>query len=179
MIFGREGGPVRFALGIVGLFVILVLVVTVARLDARLATMEEQNRITLAGARAIATADDPFTTRLQHLTVLADSADHALDQTRQLQPLLTELKDAVVPAAAAISTGRAGGQLTNVQLGRIQDVLVRLRDHTVPLVRSADAFGGQGRDLLGVIDGLVTDLRASADAAARINAVLPLPRTGN
>lgn len=179
MIFGRRSGPARFVLGLVGLLTILVLVVTVARLDSRLATMQEANLSTLAGVRAIATADDPFTTRLQHLTALADTTDLALAQTRQLQPLLTDLKAAVVPAAAAIATGSAGGQQSNVALGRIETVLVRLRDHTLPLVHSADTLGAQGKDLLHVIDGLVADLRASVDAATRINAVLPLPRTGN
>lgn len=179
MIFGRESGPVKFVLGLVGLLTILVLVVTVARLNSRLATLQQENLSTVAGVRAIAAADDPFTTRLQHLTALADTADLALTQTRALQPLLTDLKAAVVPAAAAIATGSAGGQQSEVALGRIETVLVRLRDHTLPLVHSADTFGAQGEDLLHVIDGLVTDLRASVDAATRINAVLPLRRTGN
>lgn len=179
MIFGRESGPFKFVLGVLGLLTILVLVVTVARLNTRLATMEEQNLLTLAGARAIATADDPFTMRLHQLTALADTTNQALDETRRLQPLLADLKAAVVPAAAAVATGSAGGVQTNAQLSRVEAVLDQLRDHTLPLVRSADAFGGQGRELLRVVDGLVADLRASTEAAARINAVLPLPRTGN
>ncbi|HTK65722.1 MAG TPA: hypothetical protein VL595_25290 [Pseudonocardia sp.] len=179
MIFGRESGPVKFALGVLGLGTILVLVVTMARLNTRLATMEQQNRLTLAGARAIATADDRFTRRLQHLSALVDSTNLALDETRKLQPLLTDLKAAVVPAAAAVSTGSGGGVRSNVQLRRVEAALLQLQEHTLPLVRSADAFGGQGEDLLHVIDGLVADLRAGVDAAARINAVLPLPRTGN
>ena len=178
-VFGRRSGPAKCALSVIGLLVLLVLTVTVARLDGRLATLEATNQATLEGARKIDSADDGFTRRLHQLTALAESTKLTLEQTRALQPLLVQLKAAVVPAASAIATGRAGAQRSATQLATIADVLRRLQVGTLALVGSAGSFDAQGTNLLRVLDGLVTDLRASLAAAQRINAALPLPVTGN
>ena len=178
ILFGREGGPFRFVLGVIALVALLTLTVTVARLDLRLGALQDANEVTLSGARQDAAVHDRFTRRLGQLGDLARSADLTLEQTRALRPVLSELKDAIGPLTTAVATGRSGGERSAEQLNHIRDVLLRLRAGTTDLGGSADKFDRQGMDLLGNLDDLVGDLRASLDAAERIDAALPLPRLG-
>ncbi|MGQ0482867.1 MAG: hypothetical protein ACT4O0_17810 [Pseudonocardia sp.] len=177
-VFGRPDGPARLALAVGALLVLLIVSVTIARLDARLGAMVDANEATVVGAARIAVADDRFTRRLQQLDAVAANARRARDQTQALAPLLVELRDALRPAATDVATGRAGGERTAVQLAHIRALLQRLRDDTADLATSTSAFTGQGADLLRVLDGLAIDLRASLEAAERIDAALPALPTG-
>jgi uncharacterized protein YgbK (DUF1537 family) len=112
---------------------------------------------------------------LAQLTRLTDTAQLALDDTRALQPLLVQLRDATCPAADSIAVARAGGETTHTDLRRIQQIVVQLRQQVLPLVPSAAAFGDQGTQLLDILQGVNDDLETSIDAARRINNALPLP----
>jgi methyl-accepting chemotaxis protein len=176
-LFGRPGGPARLALAVAALLALLTLTVTVARLDLRLAEMVRANEATVDGARRIAEADDRFTRRLQQLDTVAAGGRATLEQTRALRPLLTELRDALRPTAAAVATGRAGAEHSAEQLARIRKVLTGLRSATKELAASTEAFDAQGGELLRILGDLTADLRAAVEAADRIEAVLP-PRIG-
>jgi hypothetical protein len=126
-LFGRPGGPARLALAAAALLALLTLAVTMARLDLRLAEMVRANEATVDGACRIAKADDRFTRRLQQLDTVAAGGRATLEQTRALRPLLTELRDALRPTAAAVATGRAGAEHSAEQLARIRKVLTGLR----------------------------------------------------
>ena len=178
ILFGRAGGPLRFVLGVIALGALLTLTVTVARLDLRLGVLQETTQATLSGARQNAAVHDRFTRRLGQLDDLARGAHLTLEQTRALRPVLAELKDAVGPLTSAVATGRSGGERSAEQLNHIRGVLLRLRAGTTDLAGSAGKFDRQGTDLLGNLDDLVGDLRASLEAAERIDAALPLPRLG-
>ena len=65
--------------------------------------------------------------------------------------------------------------MTNDQLNNIDSILGKVQDAVIPLVASAEAFGGQGNELLAIVQGLVDDLSGSVDAAYTINQMLPLP----
>jgi hypothetical protein len=177
-VFGRPGGPARFGIGVAVLVTLITLAITVARLDLRLGTLVALNQETLDGARHIARADDRLTRRLHQLDALAAGAHDTLEQTRALQPVLAELRDAISPAATAVTTGRNGGERSAVQLAHIRDILLRLKTSTGQLDRSTSALDRQSTVLLGILDGLVDDLRDSLQAAERIDTTLPLPRTG-
>jgi methyl-accepting chemotaxis protein len=176
-LFGRPGGPARLALAVAALLALLTLTVTVARLDLRLAEMVRANEATVDGARRIAEADDRFTRRLQQLDTVAAGGRATLEQTRALRPLLTELRDALRPTAAAVATGRAGAEHSAEQLARIRKVLTGLRSASKEVAASTEAFDAQGGELLRILGDLTADLRAAVEAADRIEAVLP-PRIG-
>lgn len=177
-VFGQPGGPVRFALGLAALLALITLTTTIGRLDLRLTTLVGLNDDTAKGAHQIAAADDHMTRRLQQLTVLAAGAHDTLDQTRALEPILTDLRAAIEPTAAAVTVGRAGGERSLARLTRIRDILQRLNTSTRDLARSASVFDRQGTDLLGILDGVDRNLSASVDAAERIDRSLPLPALG-
>jgi hypothetical protein len=175
MIFGRRSGPVKLVLGAVGLVVLLLLGVTIFRLNQKLDVQQSVNEQTLAASHGLVRVNDPLTERLAQLTALTHTANQALDETRALQPQLAQLKAAVAPAADAIATGRAGGEESRRKLTQIQSILVSLQQRVLPLVPSAAAFGDQGQDLLHILQGLNADLTRSIAAAKRINDALPLP----
>ncbi|HEY4005793.1 MAG TPA: hypothetical protein VGM60_11495 [Pseudonocardia sp.] len=175
MIFGRRSGPVKAVLAAVALVVLAVLIVTFARLDKNLAAQAAINDESLRNSDAVVAVTDRLTARLAQLTQLTGTEQQALDETRALQPLLVQLRDATRPAADSIAVGRAGGETSHADLGRIQLIVVRLRQRVLPLVPSAAAFGDQGKELLTILQGVNDDLGRSIDAAKRINAALPLP----
>jgi hypothetical protein len=175
MIFGRRSGPVKAVLAAVALVVLSVLIVTFARLGQNLAAQAAINQESQRNAEAAVAVTDRLTTRLAQLTRLTDTAQLALDDTRALQPLLVQLRDATRPAADSIAVARAGGETTHTDLRRIQQIVVQLRQQVLPLVPSAAAFGDQGTQLLTILQGVNDDLKTSIDAAQRINNALPLP----
>jgi hypothetical protein len=175
MIFGRRSGPVKAVLAAVALVVLSVLLVTFARLGQNLAAQAAINQESQRNAEAAVAVTDRLTTRLAQLTRLTDTAQLALDDTRALQPLLVQLRDATRPAADSIAVARAGGETTHTDLRRIQQIVVQLRQQVLPLVPSAAAFGDQGTQLLTILQGVNDDLKTSIDAAQRINNALPLP----
>jgi hypothetical protein len=175
VIFGRRSGPVKAVLAAVALVVLSVLIVTFARLGQNLAAQAAINQESQRNAEAAVAVTDRLTTRLAQLTRLTDTAQLALDDTRALQPLLVQLRDATRPAADSIAVARAGGETTHTDLRRIQQIVVQLRHQVLPLVPSAAAFGDQGTQLLDILQGVNDDLETSIDAAQRINNALPLP----
>jgi hypothetical protein len=175
MIFGRRSGPVKAVLAAVALVVLSVLIVTFARLGQNLAAQAAINQESQRNAEAAVAVTDRLTTRLAQLTRLTDTAQLALDDTRALQPLLVQLRDATRPAADSIAVARAGGETTHTDLRRIQQIVVQLRQQVLPLVPSAAAFSDQGTQLLTILQGVNDDLETSIDAARRINNALPLP----
>jgi hypothetical protein len=175
MIFGRRSGPVKAVLAAVALLVLSVLIVTFARLGQNLAAQAAINQESQRNAEAAVAVTDRLTTRLAQLTRLTDTAQLALDDTRALQPLLVQLRDATRPAADSIAVARAGGESTHTDLRRIQQIVVQLRQQVLPLVPSAAAFSDQGTQLLDILQGVNDDLETSIDAARRINNALPLP----
>jgi hypothetical protein len=175
MIFGRRSGPVKAVLAAVALGVLSVLIVTFARLGQNLAAQAAINQESQRNAEAAVAVTDRLTTRLAQLTRLTDTAQLALDDTRALQPLLVQLRDATRPAVDSIAVARAGGETTHTDLRRIQQIVVQLRQQVLPLVPSAAAFGDQGTQLLTILQGVNDDLETSIDAARRINNALPLP----
>jgi fructoselysine-6-P-deglycase FrlB-like protein len=175
MIFGRRSGPVKAVLAAVALVVLSVLIVTFARLGQNLAAQAAINQESQRNAEAAVAVTDRLTTRLAQLTRLTDTAQLALDDTRALQPLLVQLRDATRPAADSIAVARAGGETTHTDLRRIQQIVVQLRQQVLPLVPSAAAFGDQGTQLLTILQGVNDDLETSIAAARRINNALPLP----
>lgn len=175
MIFGRRSGPVKAVLAAVALVVLLVLIVTFARLGQNLAAQAAINQESRRQAEAAVVVTDRLTARLAQLTRLTDTAQLALDDTRALQPLLVELRDATRPAAGSIAVARAGGQAGYTDLRRIQGIVVQLRERVLPLVPSAAKFGDQGEQLLAILEGINDDLALSIATARRINDALPLP----
>jgi hypothetical protein len=175
MIFGRPGGPARAILAIVAVGVVVVLGVTVGRLNTRLSNQEAANQHTLTASHAIVDVNDHVTNRLRQLDLLTDTANQALSETKALGPLLDKLHEAVKPAAAAVTIGRTGGEVSEAKLNEIQSILAGVRQNTLSLVSSAQKFGSQGSNLLTVVRGLVSDIQHSVAAAKRINESLPLP----
>jgi hypothetical protein len=175
MIFGRRSGPVRAALGVAALAALLLLIVTFARLNQKLATQAAVNAESLRNSDAVVAATDRLTLRLAQLTRLTGTADQALDETRALRPLLVQLRGAAQPAAHAIAVGRAGGETSHTDLIRIQRTVQQLQGKVLPLVPSTAAFGEQGKELLAVLESVNDDLERGIDAAKRINKALPLP----
>jgi small-conductance mechanosensitive channel len=175
MIFGRRSGPVKAVLAALALVVQLVLIVTFARLGQGLAAQAATNQESQRNADAAVAVTDRLTTRLAQLTALTDTAQRAVDDTRALQPLLVQLRDATRPAADSIAVARAGGETSRTDLRRIQQIVVQLRERVLPLVPSAAAFGDQGTQLLAILQGVNDDLERSINAARRINNALPLP----
>src|SRR5947209_47874 len=133
MIFGRRSGPVKAVLAAVALVVLSVLIVTFARLGQNLAAQAAINQEPQRNAEAAVAVTDRLTTRLAQLTRLTDTAQLALDDTRALQPLLVQLRDATRPAADSIAVARAGGETTHTDLRRIQQIVVQLRQQVLPL----------------------------------------------
>jgi hypothetical protein len=166
---------VKAVLAAVALVVLLVLIVTFARLGQDLAAQAAINQESQRNAEAAVAATDRLTTRLAQLTRLTHTAQLALDDTRALQPLLVQLRDATRPVADSIAVARAGGETTHTDLRQIQQIVVQLRQQVLPLVPSAAAFGDQGSELLTILQGVNDDLQRSIDAAQRINNALPLP----
>lgn len=173
MFFGRSHGVVRLILAISAIAVLGLLSFVVFNLNARLDAQERANQESLAASQAIVDVNDKITKRLAQLDALADTAEHAVDETEALAPLLVELRDAIAPAATAVSDGTAGAQRSNEQLVTVQGVLNKVRDKVVPLVGSAQAFGEQGKQLVAIVQGVVSDLEGAVVAAKRINDSLP------
>ncbi len=175
MIFGMRSGPLKAVLAAVTLMVLLVLIVTFARLGQNLAAQAAINQESQRHAEAAVAVTDRLTARLAQLTRLTDTAQLALDDTRALKPLLVQLHDVTRPAADSIAVGRAGGEKSQADLRRIQQIAVQLRQRVLPLVPSAAAFGDQGRELLTILQGINDDLDRSITAAQRVNNAIPLP----
>ncbi|MEB3371356.1 hypothetical protein [Saccharopolyspora mangrovi] len=174
MFFGPRHGPARMILSLIGVAVLGLLSFVVFNLNARLDAQERANQQSLAASRAIVEVNDKLTLRLAQLDKLADSVELAVDETESLTPLLIQLRDAIGPAAAAVSDGTAGAEQSNDKLATIKGVLEQVRGRVVPLVGSAEEFGDQGKQLVAILRGLVTDLEAAVAAAERINDSLPL-----
>lgn len=175
MFFGRAHGPARMILAIAAVGVLGLLSFVVFNLNHRLDNQQRANLQTLAASKAIVEVNDKVTERLAQLTALTGTARQAVRQTQGLEPLLEQLKTAVQPAAAAVSTGSSGAQTSNRQLTTIQNVLNEVRDKVVPLVDSAGKFGDQGKQLVSIVQGLVSDLQGAVADAKTINQSLPLP----
>lgn len=175
MFFGRPHGAVHLILAVVGVGVLGLLSFVVFNLNNRLDNQEKANQDTLIASHAIVDVNDKVTLRLAQLTDLTGTARQAVDETQALGPLLGQLREAVAPAAAMVASGASGAQTSNAQLTTIQGVLNAVRDKVVPLVSSAAAFGEQGKQLVGIVQGLVSDLQGAVDAAKTINKSLPLP----
>lgn len=175
IFFGRRGGPARMVLSIAAVGVLGLLTFVVFNLNTRLGNQQRANETSIAASAAIVDINDRLTTQLQQLTELTHTAQTALDATAALGPLLVELDEAISPAAQMLAGSTDGAQLTNQQLTNIQSILGDVQNTVVPLVESAQAFGDQGRQLLTIVQGLVSDLQGSVAAAQTINQMLPLP----
>ncbi|EKT84354.1 hypothetical protein WSS_A02250 [Rhodococcus opacus M213] len=175
IFFGRRGGPARMVLSIVAVGVLSLLAFVVFNLNTRLDNQQRANETSIAASQAIVDVNDRVTNQLQQLTELTHTAQTALDATTALGPLLTRLDEAITPAAQMLASNTDGAQLTNQQLTNIQGILGEVQNTVVPLVTSAEAFGDQGRHLLTIVQGLVSDLQGSVAAAQTINQMLPLP----
>lgn len=173
--FGRPAGPVRTIFVLILVAVLALLCIIVFRLNIRLSTQETTNQRTLRASRGIVEINDKVTARLSQLTSLTGTAQMALDETKGLAPLLQQLKDVVIPAAASIAQGRAGGEESLQILGGVRDVAAEIMDVTLALVDSAAMFGSQGDQLLGIVEGIVDDVELAVQSATRINNSLPLP----
>jgi hypothetical protein len=157
------------------LVILLLLTVTMARLNQKLAVQIQVDDVTLRGADTMVAVTDRLTLRLAQLTRLTGTADHALAETQALQPLLLQLQQAIGPAARAIATGRAGGESSRADLSRIRTIVDQLQRAVLPLVPSARAFGDQGKQLLTILRGVNDDLDRSVEDARRINDAIPIP----
>lgn len=175
IFFGRPGGPARMVLSIVAVGVLGLLAFVVFNLNTRLDNQQRANETSITASQAIVDVNDRLTTRLLQLTELTHTAQTALDATSALGPLLVELDEAISPAAQMLASSTDGAQLTNQQLTNIQGILGEVQNTVLPLVDSARVFGDQGRQLLAVVQGLVSDLQGSVAAAQTINQMLPLP----
>lgn len=173
--FGRPGGPARPAPSIMAVGVLGLLIFVVANLNTRLDNQQRVNETSIVASQRIADINDKLTNQLQQLTELTHTAQHALDATTALGPLLTRLHDAVTPATQQLGSSAEGAQYTNAQLTGIHGILGEVQNVIVPLVSSADVFGDQGEQLLAILQGLVGDLQAAVTAAQTINRMLPLP----
>ncbi|GCE44849.1 hypothetical protein Rhow_000475 [Rhodococcus wratislaviensis] len=175
IFFGRRGGPARMVLAIVAVGVLGLLTFVVYNLNHRLDNQQQVNVTSIGVSQDIVDVNDKLTGQLQQLTELTHTAQTALDSAQALGPLLTKLDEAITPAAAMLAQGTSGAQMTNEQLQNIQSILGEVQNTVLPLVSSAEAFGAQGRDLLAIVQGLVSDLEGSVAAAQTINQMLPLP----
>ncbi|MFI6996541.1 hypothetical protein [Nocardia sp. NPDC050175] len=175
IFFGRPGGPARLVLSIVAVGVLGLLIFVMITLNTRLDNQQRVNETSISASHSIVDVNDKLTSQLQQLTELTHTAQSALDATTALGPLLARLHDAITPAARQLGSSAAGAQHTKTQLTDIHDILGEVQDTIVPLVASAEGFGGQGKQLLAVLQGLVGDLQASVAAAQTINRMLPLP----
>lgn len=172
IFFGRRGGPARLVLSVVAVGVLSLLAFVVFNLNTRLDNQQKANETSITASQAIVDVNDRLTSQLQQLTELTHTA---LDATAALGPLLVKLDEAISPAAQMLATNTEVAQLTNQQLTNIQGILGEVQNTVLPLVESADAFGAQGRQLLAIVQGLVSDLQGSVAAAQTINQMLPLP----
>ncbi|OUS81342.1 hypothetical protein JWS13_12635 [Rhodococcus pseudokoreensis] len=175
IFFGRRGGPARMVLAIVAVGVLGLLTFVVYNLNHRLDNQQQVNVTSIGVSEDIVDVNDKLTGQLQQLTELTHTAQTALDSTVALGPLLVKLDEAITPAAAMLAQGTTGAQMTNEQLQNIQSILGEVQNTVLPLVESADSFGAQGRQLLAIVQGLVSDLEGSVAAAQTINQMLPLP----
>jgi len=175
LFFGRPAGLARLVISVLAVVVIGLLTFVVANLNSKLDTQERTDRATLQATGQVVDVNDRLTQRLAQLTTVTNAANGALNETKALGPLLVKLRAALKPAAAMVSSSTANVQVTHAQLATIQGVLNAIRNKVVPLVSSASALGGQGRQLLGVVRGLVSDLQAAVAAAYTINQSIPLP----
>lgn len=173
--FGRPGGPARTVLAFIGVGVLGLLSFVVFNLNHRLDNQQAANEQTLAASHDIVHVNDLLTNRLAELTALTHTAQSALDETQALAPLLTGLLNAIAPAAGTVSTATGGAVISNEKLAAMHQLLAGIKAKVVPLVASANAFGGQGRQLLVIVNGLVTDLQGAVAAAISINSSLPFP----
>jgi len=158
------------AVGVLGLLTFVIF-----NLNTRLDTQQDVNLTSVAVSEDIVAVNDKLTGELQQLTELTDTARQALDATAALEPLLIRLDEAIGPAAHMLAQSTGGAQVTNEQLVTIQSILGEVQGTVLPLVESARAFGGQGTELLDVVQGLVADLRSSVESVHTINQMLPLP----
>ncbi|ABG99977.1 conserved hypothetical protein (plasmid) [Rhodococcus jostii RHA1] len=175
IFFGRRGGPARMVLSIVAVGVLSLLAFVVFNMNVRLDNQRRVNETSIEVSQGIVDVNDRLTSRLQQLTELTHTAQTALDATTALGPILTKLDEALTPAAQMLASTTDGAELTNDQLVNIQGILGEVQNTVLPLVVSAEAFGDQGRQLLVIVQGLVSDLRGSVAAAQTINQMLPLP----
>ncbi|HSV64515.1 MAG TPA: hypothetical protein VLJ59_01235 [Mycobacteriales bacterium] len=175
MFFGRPGGPARAVLATVAVVVLALLTFVIVNLNDRLDKQEQTDQRTLAATSAIVNVNDKLTQRLAQLNDLTRSAQATVAATKGLGPLLIELRTAIKGAADLVTSDTSSVQTTNAQLTTIQGVLNAIRDKVVPLVPSVTALGGQAKQLLAVVRGLVSDLRSAVAAAEKINRSLPLP----
>lgn len=175
ILFGKPAGPARMVFAIVAVGVLGLLSFVVFNLNNRLDNQQEVNLTSITASEGVVNINDRLTNQLQQLTQVTHTAQQALDATSALEPLLVELDNAISPAAQSLSGSTSGAVMTNDQLNNIKSILGRVQDAVIPLVASADAFGGQGGQLLTIVQGLVDDLAGSVDAAHTINQMLPLP----
>ena len=148
-------------LAIVAVGVLGLLSFVVYNLNNRLDNQQAANVTSIAASQGIVDVNDKLTGQLQQLTQVTHTAQDALDATAALEPLL--------------GSSTSGAVMTNDQLNNIKAILGKVDQAVVPLVASAEAFGGQGGELLVIVQGLVDDLAGSVDAAYTINQMLPLP----
>lgn len=175
MFFGRPGGPARTVLALVAVGVLGLLSVVIFNLNRSLDKQQRVNATSVGVSQSFLDVNDQLTRDLGDLTRITGTAQTALDSIRALRPLLDKLHDAITPVAASLSSNAQGAQVTSEQLGTIAQLLGQVHDVVVPLVDSARSFGDQGKALLAMIDGLVTDLQKAVASATTINQMLPLP----
>ncbi|WP_327097510.1 hypothetical protein OIE68_01125 [Nocardia vinacea] len=175
MFFGRPGGPARTVLALVAVGVLGLLSFVIFNLNRSLDNQQHVNATSVGVSHSFLDVNDQLTRELGELTKLTGTAQTALDSIKALGPLLAKLHDAITPVAASLSSSAQGAQVTTEQLGDIARILGEVHDVVIPLVDSARTFGDQGKALLAMIEGLVTDLQAAVASAATINQVLPLP----
>lgn len=162
-------------LAIAGVGVLALLSFVVFNLNARLDTQQKVNLQTLAASQDLVNVNNDVTERLAQLTTLTGSAGQAVNETQNLGPLLVKLRATIAPAAAMVHAGSVGAQTSNAQLTAIEGTLTQVRGTVVPLVASTRAFGQQGQQLVGIVQGLVSDLQTAVHDAEQINRSLPLP----
>lgn len=175
MFFGRPGGPARTVLALVAVGVLGLLSFVIFNLNHSLDDQQRVNETSIGVSQSFLDVTDELTTELGKLTQLTGTAQSALDSVRSLGPLLTKLHDAITPVAASLSSTAQRTQITTEQLATVAQILGEVHDVILPLVDSARAFGDQGKALLAMIEGLVTDLQSAVGSAATINQMLPLP----
>lgn len=175
VFFGKRGGPMRMVWAICAVGVLVLLAFVVFNLNTRLDNQQRANLASVHASDRIVNVNDSVTGELRRLTELTSTAQEALEATQDLHPQLVELGKAIGPVADLLNENTAGAQVTNEQLAGIQTALTEVQSVIVPLVASAEKFGGQGKELLTTVNGLVTDLKASVASARTINQMLPLP----
>lgn len=173
--FGVRGGPARTVLASIGVAVLGLLTFVVFNLNNRLENQQAANEATLVASGQIVDVNDLLTKRLRELVLLTGTAQDALRETAALGPLLTSLREAIGPAAGTVLVATKGAETSTAKLDTMNEILAAIKEKILPLVRSADAFGGQGRELQKIVDGLVDDLERAVAAAASINNSLPFP----